>query len=121
MDQLTAKELTAHKCKPCEGGVPPVPRDEANKLIEHLQGWKVIEDGQRIRRDWVAKNFMVAMDFFNRVAELAEEEGHHPNAHLIGYRNVVIELWTYSIGGLSENDFITAVKINQLSVDVKDS
>ena len=53
----------------------------------------------RIRREWVAKNFMAAIDFFNRVAALAEDEGHHPDLHLVGYRNVAIELWTHAIGG----------------------
>ena len=54
-----------------------------------------------------------------RVAELAESEGHHPDLHLVGYRNVAIELWTHAIGGLSENDFITAAKIDQLPVDAR--
>ena len=119
MSQITTEELTAKKCQPCEGGVPPVPKDEATRLLESLPGWKLTDDGQRIRREWVVKNFMAAMDFFNRVAELAEDEGHHPDLHLVGYRNAAIELWTHAIGGLSENDFITAAKINQLPVDLK--
>src|SRR5262245_35695655 len=62
---------------------------------------------------------MAAIDFFNRVAQLAEEEGHHPDLHLVGYRNVAIELWTHAIGGLSGSDFIMAAKINQLPVALK--
>lgn len=117
MSQITTEELAARKCQPCEGGVPPVPDDEVKRLLESLPGWELTNDGQRIRREWVVKNFMAAMAFFIRVAELAENEGHHPDLHLVGYRNAVIELWTHAIGGLSENDFITAAKINQLPVD----
>ena len=62
---------------------------------------------------------MAAMDFFNKVAALAEEEGHHPDLHLVGYRNVAIEIWTHAIGGLSENDFILAAKIDALPIAVK--
>ena len=62
------------------------------------------------------KDFKAGIAFFNRVAELAEAEGHHPDLHLEDYRNVWIELWTHSIGGLSENDFILAAKIDQLKM-----
>ena len=110
----TIEELKTKKCQPCEGGVPPVPREEAERLLKDLPGWELTEEGKRIRREWTVKHFMAAMDFFNRVAELAEDEGHHPDLHLVGYRSVTIELWTHAIGGLSENDFITAAKIDEL-------
>ena len=74
------------------------------------------QDGKRIRREWTAKNFMAGIDFFNKVAALAEEEGHHPDLHLEGYRNVAIEIWTHAIGGLSDNDFILAAKIDQIPI-----
>ena len=115
----TIEELQKKRCQPCEGGVPQVPCEEAERLLKDLPGWELTDDGQRIRCEWVVKNFMAAIDFFNRVAELAEDEGHHPDLHLVGYRNAAIELWTHAIGGLSENDFITAAKINQLPVDLK--
>jgi 4a-hydroxytetrahydrobiopterin dehydratase len=76
-------------------------------------------DGQRIRKDWTVKNFMAGMKFFNQVAEIAEADGHHPDVHLWGYRNAWIELWTHAIGGLSENDFILAAKIDQLPIELK--
>jgi len=117
----TVEELKKKKCQPCEGGVPPVPREEAERLLKDLSGWELTEDGIRIRREWTVKHFMAAMDFFNRVAELAEDEGHHPDLHLVGYRSVVIELWTHAIGGLSENDFITAAKIDELPIKLKSS
>ena len=111
VDQLIAK-----KRLPCEGGVEPCSIEEARTQLDSLPDWYLTHDGQRIRRDWKMKNFMAALDFFQRVAELAEDDGHHPDLHLEGYRNVWIELWTHAMGGLSENDFILAAKIDQLDV-----
>ena len=112
-------ELVAKKCQPCEGGVPPCTREEADAQLKRLSGWRLTHDGQRIRKEWTVKNFMAGIDFFNRVAEIAEDDGHHPDLHLEGYRNVAIELWTHAIGGLSENDFILAAKIDQTPLEVK--
>ena len=119
MQVQAVEELVAQKCKPCEGGVEPYTPDEARVQLEKLPQWYLTHDGQRIRRDWTVKNFMAGIDFFNRVAQLAEQDGHHPDLHLEGYRKVSIELWTHAIGGLSENDFIVAAKIDQLPVAVK--
>ncbi|NUQ65664.1 MAG: 4a-hydroxytetrahydrobiopterin dehydratase [Pirellulales bacterium] len=116
MGNQTTEPLTRKKCAPCEGGVEKYTPHRAAEQLENLDGWRLTHDGQRIRKDWAVKNFMAGMDFFRRVAELAEEEGHHPDLHLEGYRNVWIELWTHAIGGLSENDFIVAAKIDQLPV-----
>ena len=119
MDVQTNQKLLAMKCKPCEGGVDPCTLGEANDQLQQLAGWSLTKDGQRIRKTWTVKHFMAAMDFFNKVAEVAEEDGHHPDIHLEGYRNVWIELWTHAIGGLSENDFILAAKIDQLPIELK--
>ncbi len=110
----TAAELTRKKCVPCEGGVPKLSEAEVDALLADLPGWKSTGDGQRIRREWKAKHFMAAIEFFNKVAALAEEEGHHPDLHLVGYRGAAIEIWTHAIGGLSENDFILAAKIDAI-------
>lgn len=115
----TAQELVASRCVPCEGGVPAATLDEAKAQLEQLDGWQLTEDGKRIRKHWTTKNFMAAMRFFDRVAELAEDEGHHPDLHLESYRSVAIEIWTHAIGGLSENDFILAAKIDRLPIDLK--
>jgi 4a-hydroxytetrahydrobiopterin dehydratase len=114
-----ASELVGMKCEPCEGGVEPCTLLDAKKQLEQTQGWHLTHEGQRIRKDWTVKHFMAAMDFFNKVAEVAENDGHHPDLHVAGYRNVSIELWTHAIGGLSENDFILAAKIDQLPVELK--
>ena len=119
MQTLTSEQLVAKKCLPCEGGVDACPRIEAEAQLHTLQGWRLVHDGQRIRKDWVVKNFIAGMDFFNRVAAVAEAEGHHPDLHLESYRKLWIELWTHAIGGLSENDFILAAKIDKLPIAVK--
>jgi 4a-hydroxytetrahydrobiopterin dehydratase len=119
MATQTSEELVQKKCKPCEGGVDPFPLEEAKTQLAELDGWYLTHDGQRIRKDWVVKNFMAGMKFFNRIAEVAEDDGHHPDVHLEGYRNVSVELWTHAIGGLSENDFILAAKIDQLPIDLR--
>ena len=77
-----------------------------------------MKDHQRILKNWTVKNFMAGMAFFNEVAKLAEDEGHHPDLHIEGYRNVSIEIWTHAIGGLSENDFILAAKIDALPIQL---
>ena len=110
----TADELTRKRCVPCEGGVPALDPAEVRSLLEGLPGWEATGDGTRIRKSWKARNFMAGMGFFGRVAELAESEGHHPDLHLVGYRDVTVEIWTHAIGGLSQNDFILAAKIDQL-------
>ena len=115
----TPEQLTHKKCMPCEGGIPAYSPEESRKQVEKLPGWKLTGDGQRIRREWVVKNFMAGINFFNDVAKVAEAEQHHPDLHLAGYRNVAIELWTHAIGGLSENDFILAAKIDKVPVELK--
>ncbi|WP_145249667.1 4a-hydroxytetrahydrobiopterin dehydratase [Aeoliella mucimassa] len=116
MKLQSADELTLKKCLPCEGGVDPCTLGEAEAQLGELSGWYLTHDGQRIRKDWCVKSFMAGMQFFNRCAELAEEDGHHPDLHLEGYRNLSVELWTHAIGGLSENDFILAAKIDQIPI-----
>lgn len=119
MQAQTTEELVAKKCKPCEGGVDPCTLGEAKSQLAKLPGWYLTHDGQRIRKDWTVKNFMAGINFFNQVAQVAEADGHHPDIHLWGYRNAWIELWTHAIGGLSENDFILAAKIDRIPVELK--
>jgi 4a-hydroxytetrahydrobiopterin dehydratase len=104
---------------PCEGGVPKLTAEEAAQLLEQTTGWVLDESALKISRSWVAQDFMEAIRFFESVAKLAEDEGHHPDLHLTGYRQVKIEIMTHAIGGLSENDFILAAKINQIPIREK--
>jgi 4a-hydroxytetrahydrobiopterin dehydratase len=117
MDTQTPDQLAHKKCLPCEGGVAPYSVEDARRQLESLPGWRLTADDKRIRRDWTVKNFMAGMRFFEAVAKVAEEDQHHPDLHLEGYRNVWIELWTHAIGGLSENDLILAAKIDRLPVE----
>jgi len=119
MEIQATEQLVAKKCKPCEGGVEPYTLDQAQAQLANLEGWRLTHDGKRIRKDWTVKNFMAGIDFFNRAAQVAEDDGHHPDLHIEGYRNVSVELWTHAIGGLSENDFILAAKIDQLPIELK--
>src|SRR5262245_46422374 len=99
----TAVGLAGKHCQPCEGGVPSLNQEQVRSYLQALPGWQLTADGQRIRREWRVKDFLAGLAFFQRVASLAEEEGHHPDLHLVGYRKVAIEIWTHAIGGLSEN------------------
>ena len=111
--------LIEKKCKPCEGKVRPFSATEAEKYLLQTPGWTLDQEHNLISREWIAKNFMEAIEFIRRVAGVAESENHHPDIHLTGYRNVRIELTTHAIKGLSENDFIVAAKINELKPEVK--
>ena len=78
MNTQSPAELVKKKCLPCEGGVDPCPLDVAQQQLTQLSGWELTHDGQRIRKHWKVKNFMAGMDFFNRCAEVAEDDGHIP-------------------------------------------
>ena len=119
MNTQSPDELIKKKCLPCEGVSTPVPVDLAEKQLQRLSGWELTHDGQRIRKQWTVKNFLAGLDFFNRCAQVAEDDGHHPDLHIEGYRNLSVELWTHAIGGLSENDFILAAKIDQLPIELQ--
>ncbi|NBC82644.1 MAG: 4a-hydroxytetrahydrobiopterin dehydratase [Bacteroidetes bacterium] len=106
-------ELSEKKCVPCEGGVPPLKDEEAKKFLNDVHNdWQL--QNNKIVRKFSFVNFVHNMDFVNKVAELAEAEGHHPDMH-ISYAQLTIELSTHAIGGLSENDFILAAKIDKIS------
>jgi len=106
-------DLASRRCVPCEGGVPPLGREEAERLRAAVQRWESDEDGKAIRRTFKFKNFKEAIAFVNAVADIAESEGHHPDI-TIRYQRVTLTLTTHAIGGLSENDFILAAKIDRL-------
>lgn len=106
-------DLSKKKCKPCEGGVPPLDENEIAEYRKNISDdWKVIEN-KKILKEYLFENYRQSIDFVNKVANLAEDEGHHPVMHVF-FGRVVIELWTHAIDGLSENDFIMAFKIDEL-------
>jgi len=106
-------DLSKKKCIPCEGGIPPLTEKEiANFLSLISKDWKVTSNS-RISREFFFVSYRHTIDFVNKIADLAENEGHHPVMHVY-FGSALIELWTHSINGLSENDFILAAKIDRL-------
>jgi 4a-hydroxytetrahydrobiopterin dehydratase len=103
-------DLKRKRCKPCEGGTKPMGKGEAQKYLKMASGWKLYKNS--IYKEMKFKDFNNAMGFINRVAKIAEREGHHPDIYLHGWNNVRLTLKTHAIGGLSINDFILAAKIN---------
>lgn len=104
-------DLTAKKCVACEGGMPPLTGAMLEPYLKAVKGWALNEDGKKIRKDFSFPDFKTALAFVNRVGEIAEAEGHHPDIQL-GWGKAAVELWTHAINGLSENDFIVAAKID---------
>ena len=103
--------LTDSTCRPCEGDTPRLTAAEAARLHREVPAWELADE--RLRRRFVFRSFVDAIAFVDRVAILAEQEGHHPD-FAVHYRQVDLVLWTHAIGGLSENDFILAAKIDGL-------
>lgn len=107
--------LISKKCVPCEGGMPPLEKEKVDELHKEIPNWIVSDDVKKISRSFTCKDFKEAMAFVNKVADVAEAEGHHPDILVYSWHKVKIELWTHAIGGLSENDFIMAAKIDALT------
>lgn len=112
-EKMEKNGLAGKKCVPCQGGIPPMVLAEAKKMLLHAKGWALAEEGKKIEKKFVFKNFAQAMEFVNKVAEIAESEGHHPDI-FVSYNKVTITNYTHKIGGLHENDFILAAKIEEL-------
>ncbi|MBI4457955.1 4a-hydroxytetrahydrobiopterin dehydratase [Candidatus Uhrbacteria bacterium] len=105
--------LTKQKCVPCEGGVPPISRPRAEELLAQTPGWSLDAEAKKISRKFKFKDFAAAMVFVNKVGDIAEAEGHHPDFS-IHWNRVDLDIWTHAIGGLFINDFILAAKINEI-------
>lgn len=106
-------DLTTKKCVPCEGGTPPLTLEKAKELLTQTPGWNLNSNYLSISNEFKFENFKEAIAFVDKVANLAEKEGHHPDIE-IHYKKVLLTLTTHAVGGLSENDFILAAKVNQL-------
>lgn len=106
--------LAQKSCTPCRGGVPPLGRDEAEKLRAQAPDWELVDDAHRIERKFKFENFPQSLAFVNKVGELAEHEGHHPDI-TFGWGYATVSLYTHKIKGLHENDFIMAAKIDRLA------
>ncbi len=116
---MNAVELAQKRCQPCEGIGKALSQEQASEYLKTVDHWQFDKTGKGIFREYAMKNFMAAVHLINKIAEVAESENHHPDLHLAGYRKLKVELSTHALGGLSENDFILAAKINQLPAELK--
>lgn len=107
----TVCDLSKGKCKPCEGGIPPLGTDEVERLLKELRGWSVV-DG-KLRRDFKFADHYATMTFVNAIAWVSHQQGHHPDLG-VGYNTCRVEYITHAVGGLTESDFICAAKIDAL-------
>ena len=105
--------LAERSCEPCQSGVPPLRAEEMEPLLGQLDaGWEVVDD-HHLHRTFRFKDFVRAMAFANRLGDMAEEQGHHPDLH-IAWGKVGVEIWTHKIKGLHEADFVFAAKCDAL-------
>ncbi len=104
--------LAEKTCVPCRGGVPPLKGEELQKLSRQVEGWEVVNE-HHVKKAFKFPDFRSALTFVNKVGELAEEQGHHPDIYL-AWGKVEIIIWTHKIDGLTESDFILAAKIDKL-------
>lgn len=110
----TSNDLTTRRCKPCEGGVPPLEPAAVGDLMKALHAdWQLAPDGKSISRQFGFSGYNRTMGFVNAVAWVANTEGHHPDLE-VGYQSCRVKWWTHAVGGLSENDFICAAKVDRL-------
>ena len=110
---LKTDDLHLKQCSACRGGVEPMAEPQLSEYLNKLQdGWTLV-DARRLERTFKFKNFAEALEFTNRVGQLAEQQQHHPDIHL-AWGKVKIQLWTHKIGGLHENDFILAAGIDKI-------
>jgi 4a-hydroxytetrahydrobiopterin dehydratase len=106
-------DYASKRCVPCEGGVPALSPAQVDEALRSLDGWDAREGKTRLHKHYRFKDFVEAMRFVNAIADVAEAEGHHPD-FTVHYNTVDVTLWTHAVGGLSENDFIVAAKIDGL-------
>jgi 4a-hydroxytetrahydrobiopterin dehydratase len=105
-------ELASRQCVACRGGIPPLPGEEITRLQAQLSGWDVVNE-HHLRKEYKFEDFKAAQSFVNRVGQLAEEQGHHPDI-CYGWGRAEFTIWTHKIDGLTESDFILAAKIDEL-------
>ncbi len=105
--------LTKQTCKPCEGGVKPLNNNDSRTMLAQLNGRTLCDDNKTVRQDFHFRNYYQTMAFVNAVAWVAHQEDHHPDLE-VGYNHCLIQYSTHAIGGLSQNDFICAAKIDAL-------
>ncbi|MDE2025830.1 MAG: 4a-hydroxytetrahydrobiopterin dehydratase [Patescibacteria group bacterium] len=114
-------DLTQKHCVPCEGGMPPLPQEQEDELHKQVSDWLLLRDEgtttvHKLRKLFKFDSFLQAVAFVDKIAPVAESEKHHPDIYIF-YNKVQLDLYTHAVGGLSENDFIMAAKINNLKAN----
>ena len=109
---MSKEELAQKSCVPCKGDVPPLRGEALQKYSSQLPEWEVVDE-HHLRREYDLKNFAEALALVNRIGEVAEAEGHHPNLSFT-WGKVEVEIFTHAIDGLTESDFVLAAKVEQL-------
>jgi len=105
--------LAERECLACKGDVPPLKGEALSKLVRELDGhWRVTE-GRQLEKEYQFKNFREALDFTNKVGELAEAVNHHPDIYL-AWGKVKLQIWTHKVNGLTESDFVLAAKADRI-------
>lgn len=107
-------QLASKQCVPCKGGIPPLKGEELKRLNKQIDEWDVIDE-HHLSKTCKFPNFVKALEFVNKVGDIAEQQGHHPNIFL-AWGKARIEIWTHKIGGLTESDFILAAKIDEVPI-----
>ena len=105
-------ELAERECVPCRGGVPPLKGDEIETFLRQLTDWQAVDE-HHLRKEYRFKDFRESLEFVNRIGELAEAQGHHPDI-CFGWGKAEVTIWTHKINGLTESDFVLAAKIDKL-------
>ena len=105
--------FSLEKCIPCQGGIPPLNKEEIKKFKNLVDNDWNVENDKKIVREFVFSDYQTGINFTNKVAELAEDEGHHPYIH-INFKKIIVILFTHKIDGLHENDFLMASKIDKM-------
>jgi 4a-hydroxytetrahydrobiopterin dehydratase len=108
------EQLARKRCVPCDGDTERLSAARVTELLAEVPGWRAVEEGKKLERRYSFRDFKAAIAFVNRMAEVAEAEQHHPDFFLHSYKRLDVWLSTHAIGGLSENDFILAAKLDEL-------
>ncbi|XP_011045374.1 PREDICTED: uncharacterized protein LOC105140292 [Populus euphratica] len=117
--EIIMEDLAAKKCVPCNSkDLQAMTKERANDLLLKVAGWNLVNEIGilKLNCSWKVKSFTKGLELFKLVGNVAEAEGHHPDLHLVGWNNITIEIWTHAMGGLTENDFILAARINGLNL-----
>ena len=112
-------DLRSKKCRPCEGIGRTLNRQEAAEYLSAVPDWTITDDGKSVVRVFIMKDFTAAVRAITAIADVANGEDHHPDVHLTKYRRLTVEFSTHALGGLTENDFIVAAKIDALPMELK--